>query len=84
MPTVFTAASLTAAEDSSIAMTWWAESARSTANVPTPAYASTSSSLPLSWRRSATSVARCSACGVLTCANDGDAMRRRRSSICSQ
>ena len=50
MPTVFTAASLTAAEDSSIAMTWRAESARSTANVPTPAYASTSSSLPLSWR----------------------------------
>ena len=46
MPDAFAAASRIAAADSSIATTLFTESARSMANVPTPAYASTTSSLP--------------------------------------
>ena len=74
----FASASRTAAADSSTATTRPALDASSAANVPTPAYASTTSSRPVSRSRLTMYSNIASAPGVLTWKKDGEAMRKRR------
>ena len=76
MPSAFTRASAMADADSSTATTRPARPAIRTAKVPTPAYASTTVSVPLKPSASMTIVATRSAWCVLTWKNDGDATRK--------